>query len=119
MLETPATFVTFEELCKRGEPVEKGVALRYHNKMWRVVQTHVPQGIYPPGKGTESLYNRIEPGHAGTIDDPIPYEKPMVVYSGKYYVFDGQLYRCTRDSGDALQYNPPELIGQYFEAVEQ
>jgi len=115
VLETPATFVTFEELCKRGKLLEKGIALRYRNKMWRVVQSHTPQSIYPPGEGTESLYNRIEPGHAGTISDPIPYEKPMVVYADKYYIFNGQLYHCLRDSVEALQYNPPELIGQYFE----
>lgn len=117
VLETTAMFVTFEELCKRGEPLEKGIVLRYRNKMWRVVQTHTPQNIYSPGEGTESLYSRIEPGHTGTIGDPIPYEKPIEVYADKYYVFDGQLYHCFRDSGEALQYNPPELIGQYFEVA--
>ncbi len=118
VLETPATFATFEELCKRGVQVEKGFALRYRNRMWRAAQAHVPQAAYPPGEGTEALYNRIEPGHAGTIDDPVPYEKPMEVHEGKYYVFEGRLYRCTRDSGVALQHDPPELVGHYFEEVD-
>ena len=40
----------------------------------------------------------------------IPYTPPMEIYSEKYYKQDGQLYKCTRDSEQALTHNLAELI---------
>lgn len=47
----------------------------------------------------------------------IPYTPPMEIYSEKYYKQDGQLYKCTRDSEQALTHNLAELIGNYVEIV--
>lgn len=93
-LQVPTTFFTFSHLCKRSEPVEKGVVFRYNNKMWRVVQTHTPQTIFPPSMDTASLYARIFPQYEGTIENPVIYEQGMVFIQGKYYEQYGVTYVC-------------------------
>ena len=93
-LRVPATFFSFAELCKRGKQVAKGVVFRYGGKTWRVVQAHTPVDIYPPSFETAALYVKIESKHAGTIDDPIPYEQGMAFEQGKYYSQYGVVYIC-------------------------
>ncbi len=70
-----------------------------------------------PGDGTESIFTRIDESHTGTKDDPIPYHTNMEVFKEKYYTEDEILYKCTRDSGQALHNKASELIGHYFEVV--
>jgi hypothetical protein len=41
----------------------------------------------------------------------------MEIFMSKYYVQDGVVYRCTRDSGMALSYNLADLVGLYVERV--
>lgn len=93
-LKVPATFFTFTELCKRGKQVEKGIVFKYGGRPWRVVQAHTPVDIYPPSFETAALYVKIESKHAGTIDDPIPYEQGMAFEQGKYYSQYGVVYIC-------------------------
>jgi hypothetical protein len=73
--------------------------------------------IYPPSMDTAALYEVIVEGHEGTADDPIPFTPPMEIFMSKYYVQDGVVYRCTRDSGMALSYNLADLVGLYVERV--
>lgn len=93
-LRVPSTFFSFTELCRRGEAVEKGVVLRHGGKLWRTVQTHTPMETFPPGMETASLYTRIDKQHAGTAEDPIPYEQGMAFEEGKYYEQFGVVYVC-------------------------
>lgn len=88
------TFYTFQYLCKRAKMLDKGVVFRYNGKPWRVIQAHTPQAIYPPSMATAALYTRIEPSHAGTMDDPIPYEQGMAFEKDKYYSQYGVIYLC-------------------------
>lgn len=108
-LRVPATFYSFAELCKRGKQVAKGVVLRHGGKTWRVVQPHVPMGIYPPSINTTSLYSKIEPGHAGTLDDPIPYEQGMAFEKGKYYSQYGVVYLCILTTQTGYPYDLKDL----------
>lgn len=55
--------------------------------------------------------------HAGTADDPIPYEGNMALENGKYYSQDGVVYRCTRDTGNPVFHALSELVGLYVEVV--
>lgn len=112
-LETPDFFPNFVDMI--GEAVKKGNILKYMGKLYRVRQDHTVLAVYTPGIETASLYEVIDKEHAGTIDDPIPYAPPMEIFKGKHYTQDGQLYRCTRDSGQALTHNLVELIGIYVE----
>lgn len=114
-LEMPDLFPNFTELIE--QEVKKGNILKYMGKLYRVRQDHTVLAIYTPGIETASLYEVIDKEHAGTIDDPIPYTPPMEIYSEKYYKQDGQLYKCTRDSEQALTHNLAELIGNYVEIV--
>jgi len=41
----------------------------------------------------------------------------MEIFNGKYYTQDEVLYRCMRDSGQALTHNLSELVGLYVEVV--
>lgn len=75
-----------------------------------------------PGKGTESLFTRIDEAHAGTKEDPIPAAANMEYEKGKYYNEDGKLYLMNRTGmadGEkiVLQFMPSVLVGQYFERV--
>lgn len=87
--------------------------------LYKVITTHKKQSDWAPVQATASLFTVIEETHDGTIDDPIPYSVNMIVYEGKYYIYNDILYRCTRDSGIALQYTPDALIGHYFETVDK
>lgn len=112
-LEMPDLFPNFVDMI--GEAVKKGNILKYMGKLYRVRQDHTVLAVYTPGIETASLYEVIDKEHAGTIDDPIPYAPPMEIFKGKHYTQDGQLYRCTRDSEQALTHNLVELIGIYVE----
>ena len=70
-----------------------------------------------PGVGTESLYERIDETHAGTREDPIPYEGNMALEAGKYYSQDGDVYLCTRDTEIPVFNSLKELVGIYVEKV--
>lgn len=93
-LRVPQMFFSFSDVCRRGTEVEKDTVLRYKNKLWRVVQTHTPSDVFPPSIETASLYTRIDKKHAGTADDPIPYEQGMAFEEGKHYEQYGTVYLC-------------------------
>lgn len=96
----------------------EGMMVTYEDKPWRVRQTHTPLEVYPPSLATASLYEAIDKEHSGEADDPIPYTPPMEIYAGKYYIEDGVIYRCTRNSEVALSHNLSALLGIYVEEVK-
>ena len=98
-----------------GRQLEVGEYLQYGNRLYKVLQQHVVQESWIPGIGTESLYMVIDKEHEGTLEDPIPWNKNMECFEGKYYIEDDILYICIRNSGIALQNNIVDLIGNYFD----
>ena len=116
-LEIPDLFPNFVDMI--GEVVKKGNILKYMGKLYRVRQDHTVLVIYTPGIETASLYEVIDKEHDGTINDPIPYTPPMEIFNSKYYTQNSVLYRCTRDSGQALTHNLADLVGAYVEVVER
>lgn len=115
-LEIPDLFPNFVDMI--GEAVKKGNILKYTGKLYRVRQDHTVLAVYTPGIETASLYEVIDREHEGTQSDPVPYTPPMEIFNGKYYTQNSVLYRCTRDSGQALTHNLAELVGTYVEVVE-
>lgn len=110
----------WEALVEAGAAEKKGYRFRYGDDLYRVEQpryTFVKQYI-PGADGTESLFSRIDETHAGTLDDPIPYERNMEIYKGKYYSQNGVVYLCTRDSGQPLYHDLASLVGSYVEVAE-
>lgn len=116
-LEIPDLLPNFVDMI--GEAVKKGNILKYMGKLYRVRQDHTVLAIYTPGIETASLYEVIDKEHDGTINDPIPYPPPMEIFNSKYYTQNSVLYRCTRDSGQALTHNLADLVGTYVEVVER
>ena len=101
-----------------GRELSVGEYVQYNGQLFRVLQTHIAQVEWIPGENTESLYVVIDKEHEGTIVDPIPWKVNMEAFAGKYYIENEILYLCTRDSGIALQYTCVDLVGSYFEIVE-
>lgn len=123
------TDITDEEALKRpllayswdtymGKSLAAGQVVSYDDKLWRVRQAVATVlENQPPSLATAALYEVIEVEPAGTQDDPIPYTPPMDIFNGKYYTQGGVLYKCTRDSGQALTHDLAALVGLYVEVV--
>ena len=86
-------------------------------KLWKCRQAHTSQANWKPSINTASLWEVINVENAGTLDDPIPYDQTMTVYNGKYYLEDGIIYKCVRDSGQPLYATCASLVGNYFEVA--
>ena len=91
-----------------------GYKVQRSGKLWRCVQAHTSQIGWEP-ENTASLWTEICESHAGTLEDPIPYNGNMALKSGKYYSQDGKVYRCTRDTGNPVYNALSELVGLYVE----
>ena len=87
-------------------------------KLWKCRQAHTSQENWKPSINTASLWEVINVENAGTLDDPIPYDQTMTVYNGKYYLEEGIIYKCVRDSGQPLYATCASLVGNYFEVAE-
>lgn len=113
-------FPQWKELVNKKAEVEKGFRFQHDNKLYRVEQpTYIFVDTYIPGAvGTESLFSKVDETHAGTYEDPIPYEKNMEIYQGSYYSQYGVVYLCIRSSGQPLQHDLSALVGNYVEVVE-
>lgn len=120
-LKAKTLYPKWEELVKKGSvdtDGKTGYRFFYGGDLYRCRNgnpTFAKEWI--PGVGTESLYERIDETHAGTLDDPIPYEGNMALEAGKYYSQDGATYLCTRDTEIPVFNTLKELIGIYVEKV--
>ena len=112
-------FPQWESLVKEGKTVLNGFRFQYAGKLYRVEQPEYTfVSHYVPGAtGTESLFSKVDETHAGTVADPIPYEKNMEIFKGLYYIQDNVLYLCIRSSEQPLQHDLSVLVGHYVEVV--
>ena len=69
---------------------------------------------WEPGN-SPALWTEICESHTGTLADPIPYSGNMALESGKYYIQDGVVYRCTRDTINPVYNALTDLVGLYVE----
>lgn len=93
-----------------------GYKVQRNGKLWRVVQAHTSQAGWEP-ENAASLWEQINETHAGTLEDPIPYEGNMALENGKYYMQAYTIYLCTRDTVNPV-YNPlADLVGLYVEVA--
>lgn len=113
-------FPKWKELVEKETEAQKGFRFQHEGQLYRTEQPiYVFVEHFVPGTaGTESLFSKVDEDHAGTIDDPIPYEKNMEIFNGLYYTQGGVLYLCIRDSGQPLYHDLSSLIGIYVEVVE-
>ena len=110
-VKAKSAYPRWEDLI--GREVTAGDRLTYGDELYKVRSPHTVQVHWPPGAGTESMYTRIDETHAGTRDDPIPYEGNMALTAGLYYVQDGVVYLCNRDTGNPVPHALRDLVGLY------
>lgn len=99
-----------------GMVCESGQRVVYGGKLYRVNdgQGHTAQSDWAPDV-TASLFTRIDETHAGTADDPIPYDGNMELVEGTYYSQGGAVYLCVRSTGIAVYQPLRDLVGLYVE----
>lgn len=99
-----------------GKTVKIGTRFLYEGNLFRTLQDNLLiQEQWVPGEGTESIYVRIDESHAGTMEDPIPYNGNMILENGKYYIQDEIIYLCNRNTEIAVYQQLSELVGIYVE----
>ena len=94
-----------------------GYKVQYGGKLWRCLQAHTSQTGWEPSNATASLWEEICETHAGTLEDPIPYDGNMALTAGLYYIQDSVIYLCTRDTIKPVYNLLAELVGLYVEEV--
>ena len=113
-----------EEGAEFGKDVPAGFKLRVvegeSDVLYETLQAHNLQETWKPSIETASLYKVVEAGHAGTLEDPIPWAQGMAVENGKYYTDQGVTYRGIRDTGMPMAYDLKDLVpGGFVEVVEE
>ena len=94
----------------------EGYKVQRSGRLWRCLQAHTSQVGWEP-ENAASLWTEICESHAGTLEDPIPYNGNMALESGKYYMQDGKIYRGIRDTVNPVYNALSELVGLYVEEV--
>ena len=118
-LKAKALYPRWEALVKKGSvTAEAGYRFTHGGNLYKCVNANPTfQSDWVPGNGTAALYVRIDEAHAGTLADPIPYDRNMELKAGLYYTQSGVTYLCNRNTGQPV-YNPlAELVGLYVETV--
>ena len=100
-----------------GKAYKVGDRVLCDGKFCKCRQAHTSLENWKPSINTASLWEVINVENAGTLDDPIPYDQTMTVYNGKYYLEEGIIYKCIRDSGQPLYATCASLVGNYFEVA--
>lgn len=117
-LTVKAIYPAWENII--GQTVRKDYKFQYADKLYKTIQDNLLiQEQYIPGEGTESLYTVIDETHAGTQEDPIPYDGNMALENGKYYIQDETVYKCTRDTEIPVYNALADLIGIYVEVATE
>lgn len=121
LIELPDTEAAKIPLCYDSWATDTaykvGDRVEWDGKLWKCRQAHTSQENWKPSINTASLWEVINVENAGTLDDPIPYDQTMTVYNGKYYLEEGIIYKCIRDSGQPLYATCASLVGNYFEVA--
>ena len=99
-----------------GTDYTAGYKVQRGGRLWRCIQAHTSQAGWEP-ENAASLWTEICESHAGTLEDPIPYNGNMALESGKYYSQNSKIYRCTRDTVNPVYNALSELVGLYVEKI--
>lgn len=104
-----------------GQTAENiGFKMTHAGKLWKTKQANYTfVAVWEPGAaGTESLFEEVCEDHAGTLNDPIPYNGNMELFEGLYYSQNDVVYLCTRSTGAPVYHKLSELVGIYVEVAE-
>ena len=112
---TALRMVEFYPEWASGQAYTAGFKVQRGGKLWSCLQAHTSQTGWEPSTDTASLWTEICETHNGTLADPIPYDGNMALESGKYYIQDYVIYKCTRDTINPVYQPLSELVGLYVE----
>ena len=105
-----------------NKSLSAGTKIRYNNRLYKVRQEIATvldlDGYRPSDITVAALYEEINETHGGTLEDPIPYNTNMELFKDKYYIQDGIIYKCIRDSEQPLYHPLAQLVGLYVEVAE-
>ena len=101
-----------------GQDYPVGFKVQRGGALYKVLQAHTSQDGWEP-ENAPSLWTEICETHDGTIDDPVPYSGNMALESGKYYLQDYVIYRCTRDTINPVHNSLADLVGIYVEVEHE
>lgn len=105
-----------------NKSLSAGTKIKYNNKLYKVRQEIATvldlDGYRPSDISAAALYEEINETHGGTLEDPIPYNTNMELFKDKYYIQDGIIYKCIRDSEQPLYHPLAQLVGLYVEVAE-
>lgn len=100
-IEDDAMALTLSAVCpdwKASSHYEAGEIVNHAGVPYRVIQRVDSIASQPPGaEGMLAVYRPINPGHTGTIEDPIEWTNGMDVDTGKYYTWNNKLYLAKAD----------------------
>lgn len=119
-LQFKSLYPTWESFI--GKSLSTGYKVRYNDRLYKVRQNiaTVLENQYP-SIDTAALYEEINEvesgGHAGTLEDPIPYNNNMQLYNGKYYSQNGSIYLCNRDTEQPVYQDLSSLVDIYVQLV--
>lgn len=106
-----------------GTALVKGDKFTFDGKLWSVLQDHTVMAHYEPSVNTAALYTEVtedyneEGEENGTRENPIEYNGNMALEEGKYYIQDGVIYLCTRDTINPVYNALKDLVGLYVEVA--
>ena len=106
----------YDEWNGNGVLYAAGYKLRRNGTVYKVITEHTSQADWSPEVAT-SLFTVIDETHAGTIEDPIPYDGNMELFVDFYYTQNDVTYKCIRSSGTPLYHALADLVGTYVEVT--
>ncbi|MBQ9108917.1 MAG: hypothetical protein IJY02_02710 [Oscillospiraceae bacterium] len=110
-------YPTWDELVGKTAK-QAGFRFSHGGNLYKTISAdHTFSSEWVPGKGTESLYTRIDAEHAGDLYDPILYEGNMELNEGIYYSQQGVVYRCTRSTGMPVYAQLKDMISISVEQI--
>lgn len=93
-----------------------GFKVQRKGRLWKCLQAHTSQTGWEP-ENAASLWTEINETHAGTEEDPIPYNGNMALEIGKYYMQNHEIYICIRNTEIPVYHAMTELIGLYVDVA--
>ena len=103
---------------KVGKSVNIGERLYYNDKLYKVIQAVNPVLEHQTPDLVPACYALIEGTHAGTKEDPIPYEQMMLIEKDKYYTQYGKLYVGIADANTGFPNDLKDLSTLVQEVIE-
>ena len=92
-----------------GVEVKTGERYNCDGSLWEVITAHTTQASWKPSQDTLSLWKKVQAEHAGTLEDPIPYEQGMALEKGKYYTQYDVIYECIMGTETGQPYDLYQL----------